>query len=208
MFQLNYANPKVISEIKRLMHKRDRLYSKYKQNRSNPNIKNKFNHLKHIIQRKVRESYNQYIETIVTDQNEVNTEFRRPNKRLYTFVKQKSDSNEITSLKSNDITHTATVEKANILNTQFQSVFTKIIPLKVCNLIEFILPMSLPFPTMPEITISVNGVAKQLSKLNPGKAAGPDGLTSRILKELHTEIAPVLADIYNASLSEGVVPTD
>ena len=171
--------------------------------------KNKFNHLKHIIQRKVRESYNQYIETIVTDQNEVNTEFRRPNKRLYTSVKQqKSNSNEIASLKSNGITHTATVEKANILNTQFQSVFTKIIPLKLCHLIEFILPMSLPFPTMPEITISVNGVAKQLSKLNPGKAAGPDGLTSRILKELHTEIAPILADIYNASLSEGVVPTD
>ena len=203
------GHPWVTSEIKRLMHKRDRIYSKYKQNRSNPNIKNKFNHLKHIIQRKVRESYNQYIETIVTDQNEVNTEFRRPNKRLYTFVKQqKSDSNEITSLKSNGITHTATVEKANILNTQFQSVFTKIIPLKLRHLIEFILPMSLPFPTMPKITISVNGVAKQLSKLNPGKAAGPDGLTSRILKELHTEIAPILADIYNASLSEGVVPTD
>ena len=68
--------------------------------------------------------------------------------------------------------------------------------------------MPLPFPTIPVITISVNGVAKQLSKLNPGKAAGPDGLTSRILVELHTEIAPILADIYNASLSEGVVPTD
>ena len=100
-------------------------------------------------------------------------EFLRPNKHLYTFVKQqKSDSNEITSLKSNGITHTATVEKANILNTQFKSVFTKLIPLKLCHLIELYLPMSLPFPTMPVITISVNGVAKQLSKLNPGKAAG------------------------------------
>ena len=113
------GHPWITSEIKRLIHKRDRLYCKYKQNRSNPNIKSKFNHLKHKIQRKLRESYNQYIETIVTDENTGNTEFRRPNKRLYTFVKQKkSDSNEINCLKSNGINFTATVEKANILNTQ------------------------------------------------------------------------------------------
>ena len=123
LFKPKDGHPCVTLEIKRLMHKRDRLYSKHKQNRPNPNIKNKFNHLKHIIKRKLRESYNQYIDTIVTAQNEENTEFRHPNKRLYTFVKQqKSDSNEITSLKSNGITHTATVEKANVLNTQFQSV--------------------------------------------------------------------------------------
>ena len=50
---------------------------------------------------------------------------------------------------------------------------------------------------------SVNGVSKQLSKLNNGKAAGPDNLTSRILKEVHNEIAPILSDIYNSSLHEG-----
>ena len=111
-------------------------------------------------------------------------------------------------LKSNGIAHTATVENANVLNTQFKSVFTKLIPLKLLHLIEPFLPMSLPFPTLPAITMSVNGFAKQLSKLSPGKAAGPDGLTSRILKKLHTEIAPILADIYNASLSKGVIPTD
>ena len=203
------GHPWVTSVIKRLMHKRDRLYSKLKQNRSNPNIKTKFNLLKRTIQRKLRESYNQYIESIVTDENTGNAEFCRPNKRQYTFVKQqKSDSNEINCLKSNGINHTATVQKANILNAQFQSVFTKLIPLKLKHLLELILPKSLSFPTMPEITISVNGVAKQLSKLNPGKAAGPDGLTSRILKELHSEIAPILSDIFTSSLIEGTVPTD
>ena len=49
---------------------------------------------------------------------------------------------------------------------------------------------------------------KQLSKLNPGKAAGPDNLTSRILKELHSEVAPMLSDIFNSSLREGEVPDD
>ena len=41
---------------------------------------------------------------------------------------------------------------------------------------------------MPDITTTVNGVAKQLSKLNSAKTVGPDGLTSRILKELRAEI--------------------
>lgn len=203
------GHPWVTLEIKRLMHKRDRLYSKHKQNRSNPNIKAKFNHLKHIIQRKLRESYNRYIESIVTDQKEGNTDFCRPNKRLYTFVKQqKTDSSEINCLKHNGINYTAPVDKANALNFQFQSVFTKLVPLKLKHLLELVLPKNLTFSIMSDITISVNGVAKQLSKLNPGKASGPDGLTARILKELHAEIAPILADIYNTSLSEGVVPSD
>ena len=48
---------------------------------------------------------------------------------------------------------------------------------------------------MQNITISVSGVSKQLLKLNPGKAAGPDNISPRILKELHNEIAPILTDI-------------
>ena len=126
-----------------------------------------------------------------------------------TFIKQqKSDSKEINCLKSNGMNHTDPVDKANILNNQFQSVFTKIVPLKLCHLINLILPRKLNFPTMPDITITICGVSKQLSKLNPGKAAGPDNLTSRILKELHNEIAPILTDIFNTSLSEGTVPKD
>ena len=61
---------------------------------------------------------------------------------------------------------------------------------------------------MQNITISVSGVSKQLLKLNPGKAAGPDNISPRILKELHNEIAPILTDIFNTSLSEGIVPDD
>ena len=60
------------------------------------------------------------------------------------------------------------------------------------------------------INISVNGVAKQLSKLNPGKALGLDNLLhqARILKDLHNKLAPILSDIFFAFLTEGVVPDD
>ena len=75
-------------------------------------------------------------------------------------------------------------------------------PLKLKHLAKLVLPRK------PNISITINGVSKQLSKLNPGKAAGPDNLSSRILKELHHEIAPMLTDIFNTSLCEGKVPDD
>ena len=157
----------------------------------------------------VLDGYNQYIHSIITDQPENAEQPAMPNKRFWTLIKQqKSDSKEITSLKSNGVTYTKASDKANILNGQFQSVFTKPVPLKLKHLAELILPRKLISPTMPNINITVNGVSKQLSKLNPGKAAGPDNLTSRILKELHSEVVPMLSDIFNSSLREGKVPDD
>ena len=193
------GQPWVTCSIKRLINKRDHLYSKYKQDRSNSTLKLKFTSLKHSIQKQIRESYYNYIESIVMDQHS-NT--GRLSKRLYTFIKQqKSDSREINSLKSNGINNTLPTDKANILNTQFQSVFTKLVPLKLRHLVELVLPRKLSSPSMQNITISVSGVSKQLLKLNPGKAAGPDNISPRILKELHNEVVPILTDIFNTSLS-------
>jgi hypothetical protein len=40
------------------------------------------------------------------------------------------------------------------------------------------------FAVFHDINITVSGVEKLLSKLNPTKAAGPDNITPRVLKEL------------------------
>ena len=94
------------------------------------------------------------------------------------------------------------VEKANICNRQFQSSFTREadteIPLKGAS----------PFSSMEEITVDPVGVAKLLTKLNICKASGPDGLSARVLKECSSEIAPVLAYIFNESLAQGAVSDD
>ena len=47
-----------------------------------------------------------------------------------------------------------------------------------------------------------------LNNLKIHKASGPDGLSSRVLKECSSEIAPILALIYNESLAQGTVPDD
>ena len=87
-------------------------------------------------------------------------------------------------------------EKANILNRQFQSVFSPKSPLslqqlcqmKVSNPTEQDYPASNPSPPvniMPELQVSTAGIDKLLKNLHPDKAAGPDQIPPIVLKELH-----------------------
>ena len=90
--------------------------------------------------------------------------------------------------------------KANILNQQFSSVYTRediqTMP---------VLPNS-PYPDIMNITVNIQGVAKLLSDLNPNKACGPDNISPRLLKEIANEIAPSLALLFHASLQQNIIP--
>ena len=61
---------------------------------------------------------------------------------------------------------------------------------------------------MMDIYISTPGVQKLLANLNPSKAAGPDNLSSRVLKELSDVLADPLARLFHKSLASGHVPMD
>jgi hypothetical protein len=54
--------------------------------------------------------------------------------------------------------------------------------------------------------LTVSGVEKLVSKLNPTKAAGPDNITPRVLKELAPFIAPILTVIFKISFESGTIP--
>ena len=97
---------------------------------------------------------------------------------------------------------TDTLDKANICNRQFQSALTREIndeiPSKVTS----------PFTATGEITVDPKEVTKLLNNLNIHKASGQDGLSASVLKECSSEIAPILACIYNESLAQDAVPDD
>jgi hypothetical protein len=57
---------------------------------------------------------------------------------------------------------------------------------------------------MPDIQITENGVAKLLHNLNPHKAAGPDNITPRVLKELSSEVSSILTLIFRKSYAPPV----
>jgi len=68
--------------------------------------------------------------------------------------------------------------KAEILNDQFSSVFTK----------EDYSPLpdlgKSPFQDAPQIQVTSNGVLKLMQGLNPHKATGPDSISSQFLREM------------------------
>ena len=91
--------------------------------------------------------------------------------------------------------------KANLLNEQFQSVFSHMDESNIPTLDE-------NYPNINNIKIGTEGVKKLLQKLNTKKAAGPDNLPNHVLKELASEIAPILKAIFEQSLQTGELPSD
>ena len=61
---------------------------------------------------------------------------------------------------------------------------------------------------MGEITVDPKGVLKLLNGLKVHRAPGPDDLSARVLKECSSDIAFILAYIYNESLAQGNLPDD
>ena len=61
-------------------------------------------------------------------------------------------------------------------------------------------------PVAEDINFTNHGIQKLLENLNPHKAAGPDRIKPRILKELAKEIAPILSIIFNTSYQTGIIP--
>ncbi len=62
-------------------------------------------------------------------------------------------------------------------------------------------------PNDQALCLSAADVRKTLSRINPRKAAGPDNIPGRVLKDCAAQLTDVLTDIFNTSLSQAVVPT-
>ena len=98
----------------------------------------------------------------------------------------RKDSTGIAPLKDNGRLFNASKDKADILNRQYQSVFTQEDPdTQVPD------PDGKPYPDMNNIYVSEDGVRKLLQKSNPRKATGPDMIPARLLKECAEELAPI-----------------
>ena len=107
--------------------------------------------------------------------------------QIYAFVKSKKcDRSGVAPLKVNGRTHDSPGEKAEILNEQFSSEFTKEDMSSMPGL------GNSSYPRAPDLNIRVEGVTKTLRGLSPHKASCPDRISSRLLKEMTTEISACL----------------
>lgn len=94
--------------------------------------------------------------------------------------------------------------KANIFNSFFQSVFNKFSPDDALD------PNAVPVTdsVISDLSCSPGDVTSVLRQLDPTKACGPDGISSRILKNCAHELAPSLTKLFNHSLTLGSLPSD
>jgi hypothetical protein len=131
---------------------------------------------------------------------EVSTDYKDNSKKFWSYIKSKGQEwigvaplkNKMGFLQSHN------KSKVEILNEQFQLVFTKE------NLDNFPNKGKSPYSTMEDIKINSKGAHKHLKNLKPHKAIGPDS----ILKAAADQLAPILTELYQTSLNTGVVPQD
>ncbi|KAI8486316.1 DTW domain-containing protein 2 [Branchiostoma belcheri] len=124
-------------------------------------------------------------------------------KAFWNYIKSiRQDSTGTAAIRHQGVLTADPKEKAEALGEQFESVFTK----EDTNIIPTLGEPSVP--TIPELKVSAEGVAKLLTNLNPNKATGPDGLPPRLLKTVATQISPILTIIFTQSLTTGDVPPD
>ena len=117
------------------------------------------------------------------------------NKPFWKYVKsQKQETFGISALKSNGNVITDSLSKAEILNSQFKSVFT---PLSGNTFPQ--LP-STQFPKIKPLHISENGVFMLLDRIEVLKSSRPDKLPGRLLQSLAKEITPTPLYLYSITL--------
>ena len=125
-------------------------------------------------------------------------------KAFFQYVNTKLKPKEnISNLLKDDGTLTSTdLEKCDVLNNFFASVFTtedkNEIPTFSCPNTNFLSTMS----------ITDHDMERALNSLKVNKSPGPDGLHPRILSELSFELSRPLTLLFNKTMSCGVIPSD
>ena len=193
--------PWITRNIKTLHHKRDKLYKIMKRTGKTEDI-SKYMELRAKIQKAETREYCRYIENIIECGQDSTAQPASKQKRFWSYIKSlRKDSGGVSPLKSDGIMYNNPKDKANILNKQYQSVFTRETP----NIPDMEGPT---YPSMPDITVDTRGVLKLLKNIKPNKASGPDMIAARLLRELAEEIAPLLTAIFQKSIRENRVPDE
>ncbi|KAM7440902.1 hypothetical protein ABFA07_010005 [Porites harrisoni] len=192
------------AKIGRLIRKKQRCYNPARRN-GKEQVWRRFRHLRKLVHKELQLAHQQYVNSLldIDEADPIHDHAKAGITKLFwQYIKAKRrDSAGIAFLKSHGKKFTKPKKKADILNEQYDSVFT---------LEDPVLPQlpDSPYPDMPNIHIDNNGVIKLLSGLNPSKENGPDLLPTCVLKEEATEIAPYLSFVFQQSINTGEVPPD
>lgn len=186
------------TEIRRI-RRQQRVVRNRLRNETNPKLKEKFTELRAELKKLLAKTHADFKNTTLETSLKSNPKF------FWKYVKslRKNNNSPVNTLiNNNKQVGVCEIETANLLNLQFQSVFT---------VEDENLPAEIPMLTdklMPKILVSCDGVRNLLLSLDSNKSPGPDKITPRVLKELSNEISPFLTDLFQQSLESGTVPRE
>ena len=190
----SFQQPWFNTETKRLARKKKRWFKKLRETNSDK-VKERYRDIKKECQQACCKAHQSYLNTMFEDD--------KNNKKLWTYIKSKNKEQcGIPDLKANNQIIKTPKEKANILNSQFSSVFSNPQP-QIDNH-----DTNKVFPKMNDIKVNKNGVLKLLVNIKEHKATGADEIPGMLLKLLATEIHEIYTILFQTSLDQGVLPSD
>ncbi|MCG7869675.1 MAG: endonuclease/exonuclease/phosphatase family protein [Candidatus Thiodiazotropha taylori] len=192
--------PWLSSKIKRMMRKRKKLYDKYKRT-NNVNDHTNYKTFRNKVTNEIRQTKKLMNENLANKL--LNSDLRPKDywKTLKHFI-NKEQSFSIPPLKVDGIVVEEDLEKATALNDYFTEQ-------TILDDTHASLPATPPadFHSLSSIVITPDEVQSVLQSLTIGKAAGPDSISNRLLKELAIPLSGPLCDLFNFSLHSGQVPS-
>lgn len=129
--------------------------------------------------------------------NRLNNSLSDNHKAFWRFVRSnKKTDTSIPTLLHVDLLFNEDLNKANIFNNHFKSVFSESTPPVSAPLLS-----NLVRDEMPRIDLHVNGIRKLFQEIKTSKATGPDNLLAHVLKNCSPRMAS-----YYTSYSRRVYP--
>ena len=190
-----YSLPWLTRTNKRLIRQKQKAYNRAKKSNKDSDWAT-FRRLRKKSQQSMKQAHWDYVNRILEEDG-------KNSKGLWRYLKgMRKDNAGVSPLSSNGKIVTTAQEKAEALNKQFSSVFTR----EDNSNIPEMGPS--PYEKMPPIEVTEKGVKALLSGLNSRKATGPDDIPAILLKTCADDITPMLTFIIQKSINAAKVPLD
>jgi len=141
-------------------------------------------------------------------ENKLAENIKSDNKSFYAYVRSMSRSRVGPGplVDENGDVVASAQEMSDRFNGFFASVFTKENEDRIPEVEQCY--TGLESEALQDLKITEDMIRGRLSKMRADKAAGDDGISSRLLRELQNELAAPLCILFNKSLQEGTIPED
>ena len=154
----HFKAPWINARIKRLSNRKKRAYNRARYTQIGQNITI------------LKNCHNKNVAKLIISMY-TNLSVLSNHKRLWSYIKSKRQENiGISTLKDDKGTYKHSIDKANVLNKYFSTVFTKE------NIDDLLALDSPPYPLIDDLNVTTSGIVLLLQDLEVHKACGPDGI--------------------------------